>query len=312
MTPIIIDTDPGHDDAIAILMALAYPERLSLLGLTTVAGNQTVDKITLNALKILSYFDRRVPVAEGASAPRRRELVTGGFAHGESGLDGPALPPPSFAKEKEGACVFLARTLCGSVDPVTIVAIGPLTNIAELIEKRPEAAAKIGLVSLMGGGTRKGNITPAAEFNIYVDPDAARIVYNSGLPIVMSGLDVTEKALIWDDEVEALRKRGGKASVFVAELLDFYSRYSKRYGIVGSALHDPCAIAYLLAPELFQYEELHVDIETEGELTRGMTLADRRTGFSKAPNVRVLSGVDRDGLVALLFDALARLDASLA
>ncbi len=308
----IIDTDPGHDDAMAILMALAYPEKLSLLGLTTVAGNQTIDKVTLNTLKILSYVRRPLPVAEGAPAPLRRELVTGGFAHGASGLDGPVLPPPTFGKEGVGAREFLRQSIGNSQVPVTIVAIGPLTNIADFIESSPEIAGKIERISLMGGGVSKGNITPAAEFNIYVDPDAARIVFNAGRPIVMSGLDVTEKALIYESEVEALRGRGGRASVFVAELLDFYSRYSKRFGIAGSALHDPCAVAYLLAPELFTYEDLHVDVEVDGLITRGMTVADRRKGFSKAPNVRVLMGVDREGLVALLFEALRRLDRSLA
>lgn len=312
MRPIIIDTDPGHDDAMAILMALAYPEKLELRGITTVAGNQTIDKVTANAIKILSLAGRRVPVAAGAPAPMRRKLETGGFAHGSSGLDGPELPPPAFAPEPCGARDFLIRALAETEDPLTIVAIGPLTNLGEVLVARPELAERIGLISLMGGGTRGGNMTAAAEFNIYVDPDAARLVFNSGRPIAMSGLDVTDRALILDEEWETLRRRGGRASVFVAELLDFYSQYSKRLGIGGSALHDPCAVAYLLEPGLFTYEELSIDVETEGEITRGMTVADRRRGQAKPPNVRVLTGVDRSGLVALLGEALERLDRELA
>jgi pyrimidine-specific ribonucleoside hydrolase len=311
MRPIIIDTDPGHDDAMAILMALAYPEKLELRGLTTVAGNQTIDKVTANAIKILSLAKRRVPVAAGAGAPLRRPLETGGFAHGSSGLDGPELPPPAFAPEPFGAHEFLCRALAESAEPLTIVAIGPLTNPARIISERPDLAEKIALVSLMGGGVGGGNMTAAAEFNIYVDPDAARILFNSGRPVVMSGLDVTEKALIYEEEWEALRRRGGRASAFVAELLDFYSLYSKRLGIPGSALHDPCAVAYLLEPGLFSYEDLSVDVETEGLITRGMTLADRRKGQSKSPNVRVLTDLDRGGLVALLSEALERLDRKL-
>ncbi len=310
MTPIVIDTDPGHDDAIAILMALANPDQCSVQGLTTVAGNQTVEKVTANALSILALVHRGVPVAAGAAAPLRRALVTGGFAHGSTGLDGPALPAPERSVEPLPAVEFLFRLLRDAAEPVTLVALAPLTNIAQLLHAYPEIRSKIARISLMGGGINGGNMTMAAEFNFYVDPDAARIVFASGIPIVMSGLDVTEKALIHHEEVERLRARGG-ASRFVAELLDFYSGYSRRQGAIASPLHDPCAVAWILEPGLFAFTDYFVDIETEGEITRGMSVADRRRAPGKPPNARVLVDVNREGLMRLLFDSLARLDAEI-
>lgn len=305
--PIIIDCDPGHDDAIAILLALAHPEELKLLGVTTVGGNQLLDKITDNALKLLSFMDADIPLAKGAAGPLLGKLVTGAEAHGESGMDGPVLPPSRFKPVEQGAVAFMLELLQASEEPVTLVPLAPLTNIALLLTAYPEIKSKIERISLMGGGLAYGNVTRTAEFNIYVDPEAARIVFESGIPITMSGLDVTDKAAIFEDEVEALKGRG-PVSHLVGELLEFYGIYGKKMGFDGSALHDPCAVAALLRPELFQSEQLYVTVETEGRLTRGMTVADRRKKPDQAPNAEVLLDVDRVAFIRFLFDALEKLD----
>lgn len=306
-TPILIDCDPGHDDAIAILLALAHPEQLDIRGITTVGGNQILDKITDNALKILSFVNADIPVAKGAAQPLLGKLVTGEEAHGESGMDGPALPASKFKPVEQGAVEFMLDIIRSSEEKITLVPTAPLTNIALLITAYPEVKERIEKISLMGGGLAYGNVTRTAEFNIYVDPEAARIVFESGIPIVMSGLDVTDKAAIFEEEIEELKTRG-QVSVMVGELLDFYSIYGKKMGFVGNALHDPCAIAWLLHPELFQSEHLYVTVETEGKLTRGMTVADRRKKPDEPANTEVLLGVDREAFIKLLFDSLDRLD----
>lgn len=309
-TPIIIDYDPGHDDAIAILLALAHPGELDIRGITTVGGNQILDKITDNALKILSFVNADIPVAKGAAAPLLGKLVTGEEAHGESGMDGPALPASKFKPVEQGAVEFMLEIIRASEEKITLVPTAPLTNIALLITAYPEVKERIEKISLMGGGLAYGNVTLTAEFNIYVDPEAARIVFESGIPIVMSGLDVTDKAAIFEEEIQELKTRG-PVSVMVGELLDFYSIYGKKMGFVGNALHDPCAIAWLLHPELFESEHLYVTVETEGKLTRGMTVADRRKKPEQPANTEVLLGVDREAFIKLLFDSLDRLDRQL-
>ncbi|KUP23288.1 nucleoside hydrolase [Paenibacillus sp. DMB5] len=308
--PIIIDCDPGHDDAIAILLALAHPEELEIRGITTVGGNQILDKITDNALKVLSFVNADIPVAKGAKGPLFGKLVTGEEAHGESGMDGPVLPASMFKPVDQGAVEFMLEIIRASEEPITLVPMAPLTNIALLITAYPEVKDKIKEISLMGGGLAYGNVTSTAEFNIFVDPEAARIVYESGIPIVMSGLDVTDKAAIFEEEILELKQKG-PVSVMVGELLDFYSIYGKKMGYVGNALHDPCAVAWLVHPELFQSEHLYVTVETEGKLTRGMTVADRRKKPDRQPNVQVLTGVDREAFMKLLFDSLDRLDREL-
>ena len=309
-TPIIIDCDPGHDDAIAILLALAHPEQLDIRGITTVGGNQILDKITDNALKVLSFVDADIPVAKGAVGPLLGKLVTGEEAHGESGMDGPSLPASKFKPVQQGAVEFMLDIIRASEEKITLVPMAPLTNIALLITSYPEVKDRIEKISLMGGGLAYGNVTRTAEFNIYVDPEAARIVYESGIPIVMSGLDVTDQAAIFEEEILELKQRG-PVSVMVGELLDFYSIYGKKMGFVGNALHDPCAVAWLLQPELFVSEQLHVTVETEGKLTRGMTVADRRKKPDQAANTEVLVGVDREAFMKLLFDSLELLDRKL-
>jgi pyrimidine-specific ribonucleoside hydrolase len=309
-TPIIIDCDPGHDDAIAILLALANPEKLELRGITTVGGNQILDKITENALKVISFVNADIPVAKGAAGPLFGKLVTGEEAHGESGMDGPLLPPSKFRPVEQGAVEFMLDIIRSSEEKITLVPMAPLTNIALLITAYPEIKERIEKISLMGGGISYGNVTSTAEFNIYVDPEAARIVFESGIPITMSGLDVTDKAAIFEDEILALKERG-PVSTMVGELLDFYSIYGKKMGYVGSALHDPCAVAWLLHPELFESEHLYVTVETEGKLTRGMTVADKRKKMDRPANVEVLVGVDREAFMKLIFDSLAKLDQEL-
>ncbi|MEK5181900.1 nucleoside hydrolase [Paenibacillus odorifer] len=309
-TPIIIDCDPGHDDAIAILLAIANSEKLDLRGITTVGGNQILDKITDNALKVISFVNADIPVAKGAAGPLFGKLVTGEEAHGESGMDGPLLPPSKFRPVEQGAVEFMLDIIRSSEEKITLVPMAPLTNIALLITAYPEIKDRIEKISLMGGGISYGNVTSTAEFNIYVDPEAARIVFESGIPIIMSGLDVTDKAAIFEDEILALKERG-PVSTMVGELLDFYSIYGKKMGYVGSALHDPCAVAWLLHPELFEFEHLYVTVETEGKLTRGMTVADRRKKTDRPANVQVLVGVDREAFMKLIFDSLEKLDQEL-
>ncbi|WMM24568.1 nucleoside hydrolase [Tissierella sp. MB52-C2] len=307
MRNIIIDCDPGHDDAIAILMALANKDKLNILGITTVGGNQLLDKVTNNTLKILSFLNEDIPVAVGEAYPLTREIHTGADAHGISGMDGPVLPEPKYSIVDTHAVRFMYEKIKDSKEKVTLVPIGPLTNIALLLRSFPEIKEKIDLICLMGGGIYTGNRTSSAEFNIYVDPEAAKIVFNSGIDIVMAGLDVTNKAMIMEDERKELKAKG-KVSNFVAELLDFYSIASKKFGFEGSPLHDPCAIGYLLRPDLFEGKKYHVDIETQGDITRGMTLADIRPVPAKEPNVLVLLDINRKEFVEYMCDCLTKLD----
>lgn len=311
MIPLIIDTDPGHDDALAILLASAFPEVFRILAITTVGGNQTIEKVTRNALSVVEFLRLKVPVARGASGPLLGKLLTSAQGHGESGMDGPQLPEPKTGVVAEGAVALMARLVSQSPEPVTLVAIGPLTNVALLVSAFPELKPNIKQISLMGGALAVGNATATAEFNILVDPEAAQIVFLSGIPIVMSGLDVTHKAYMTDGEIERLHK-GGKASVLAGELLDFYAKAGKTFGFVNSALHDPCAVACLIDPELFQSRQCHVEVETRGALTRGMTVADLRPLPEGRANVKVLTDVNRESFLALMGEALRRWDAALA
>jgi inosine-uridine nucleoside N-ribohydrolase len=299
-TPILLDCDPGHDDAIALLLALASPE-LDLLGVTTVAGNQTLEKTTANALRVLEAVGRGdVPVAAGADRPLARDLFVGGYVHGESGLDGPVLPPPEGAPVGQHAVDFLAERILGSDRPVTLVPVGPLTNVALLLARHPAAAANLERIVLMGGAIAEGNVTPAAEFNIYVDPEAAWRVFRSGLPVTMIGLDVTHKALMVDAHAERLRG-AGETGRFVAELYDFFVQYHRRtYGHEGAPIHDAVAVAQVLRPGIVETLPRHVDVDCESQLCRGRTVVDlwRRTG--EEPNADVGVGIDADGFLELL------------
>lgn len=314
--PVIIDCDPGHDDAMAILWALASPQ-IKVLAVTTVAGNQTIEKVTNNAIKVLTKARRLdIPVAMGAKQPLIRKLVVGGeVVHGSSGLEGPVLPECGFEPSKLTALELLIRTIEESEEKVTLVPIGPLTNIATLLIVRPDLKKKIERLSIMGGGAYMGNWTPAAEYNIWADPEAAKVVFNSGLPIIMSGLDVTHKAYITREENEVLRAQGNELSVFAAELIDYFSRYHYEVeGFPGCTMHDPTAIAVLLHPEIFTGITCNVDVEVSGELTTGMTVVDtigykeKIFGEKVEKNTYVLFQVDRQKYVEYFFEAMKALD----
>jgi inosine-uridine nucleoside N-ribohydrolase len=299
-TPIVLDCDPGHDDAIALLLALASPE-LELRAVTTVAGNQTVAKTTANALRVLELAGRtEIPVARGADRPLVRTLRVAAEVHGETGLDGPELPQPTTAPAAGHAVEVLAEFVHGAV----LVATGPLTNVALLLAQHPEARPES--IVLMGGAIAEGNVTPAAEFNVWADPEAARRVFASGLDLTMVGLDVTHSALVTDAHAERLRA-GGRIPRVVAELLDFYGAFHDRvYHQGGSPIHDAVAVAQVIRPELLETPLLNVEIETESELCRGRTVVDlwRRTG--REANARVATEIDSEAFLELL---LGRLEA---
>lgn len=305
---IIIDCDPGHDDAIALILALASPE-LNVAAVTTCAGNQTPDKTLRNALRILTLLKRQdIPVAGGVLKPLLRELIIADNVHGESGLDGPSLPDPDFAPQADNAVELMARILRTSPHPVTIVATGPLTNVALLLAGHGALAAKIERIVIMGGAVMLGNWTAAAEFNIFVDPEAADRVFKSGIPITMAGLDVTHQAQVMDEDIDRIRQLNNPVADVVAGLLDFFMLYHRqeRWGFQGAPLHDPCTIAWLLAPELFTSIERWVGIETRGEYTQGMTVVDYYQLTDNVPNAEVLMGIDRKGFIDLLVERVAR------
>lgn len=307
MKNIVIDCDPGHDDAIAILTAFANPDKINILGISTVGGNQTLEKVTRNAKNILSFLHADIPLAAGQEGPLVKTLSTGAGAHGESGMDGPCFGGGDYPVESENAVTFLREKIMGCKEKVVIAALAPLTNIALLFKAFPEIKEKVECISMMGGGIRHGNCSALAEFNIYVDPEAAHMVFHSGIPIVMAGLDVTEKACITRREIEGLKDKG-RVSRLVYELLEFYNRSGRQFGFIDSPLHDLCAVEYLLKPELFHGRSCYVDVVTDEGAARGLTFADERLASDKEKNVLVLEDVDRDGFVDVLMEALRALD----
>jgi inosine-uridine nucleoside N-ribohydrolase len=300
-TPILLDCDPGHDDAIALLLALGSPE-VELRGVTTVAGNQTLEKTTANAIRVLELAGRGdVPVAAGSPRPLVRELHVASNVHGETGLDGPDLPPAQAEASGQHAVDFLAERLEGA----TVVATGPLTNVALLLVRYPEARPE--RIVLMGGAIAEGNVTPAAEFNIWADPEAAARVFGSGLDVTMVGLDVTHRALVTPGHAEELR-RAGRIGKAVAELLDFYGVFHREvYRFDGSPVHDAVAVAHVIDPALLELERLNARVDCESALCRGRTVVDvwRRTGLE--PNAHVAVGIDSERFLALLLERLSRL-----
>ena len=311
--PIILDCDPGHDDAIALILALASPE-LDLKAVTTSAGNQTPEKTLRNALRTLTLLQRNdIPVAGGAVKPLMRELIIADNVHGESGLDGPELPEPNFAPQQCNAVELIAKTLRESKEPMTIVATGPLTNIALLLTSHAELKPKIARIVIMGGAAGLGNWTPAAEFNIYVDPEAAEIVFQSGLPIVMAGLDVTHRAQIMSEDIERFRQLDNPVAAVVADLLDFFMEYHKqeKWGFQGAPLHDPCTIAWLIKPSMFTCVERWVGVETQGKYTQGMTVVEYYSLTNNAPNTTVMMDIDRQAFVDLLVERVGTAYANL-
>jgi inosine-uridine nucleoside N-ribohydrolase len=299
---IVLDCDPGHDDAIALLLALASPE-VELLGVTTVAGNQTLEKTTANAIRVLDFVGRDdIPVAAGADRPLVRERQVASHVHGETGLDGPDLPPPQREPLDEHAVEFLARHVGGA----TLVAVGPLTNVALLLARHPETRPD--RIVLMGGAIGLGNITPAAEFNIWEDPEAAARVFESGIEVTMIGLDVTHQALLMSEHAERLRGTG-RTGRMVAELFDFFHGYHRRvYGLDGSPIHDAVALAYVFRPELVRTEHRNVVVDTGPELSRGRTYVDLWRRTERPPNARVGVDIDGAGFIDLLFERLPTLD----
>jgi inosine-uridine nucleoside N-ribohydrolase len=302
---VVVDCDPGHDDAIALLLALASPD-IELVGVTTVAGNQTVAKSTANAIRVLAAVGRDdVPVASGASRPLMRAAAAVAHGHGESGLDGPELPPARRAPDARHAVDFIA----GAADtaPLTLVAIGPLTNVALLLARHPEAAEGIERIVLMGGAIAEGNVTPAAEFNVWADPEAAARVFDSGLDVTMVGLDVTHRALVLDEHREALRTASA-AGRLSAELLDFYGVFHREvFGFPGSPIHDAVAVAHVVAPGLVETARHHVAVDCQSELCRGRTVVDVWRRTANEPNVHVAVGIDADAFRELLIARLGAL-----
>lgn len=304
--PILLDGDPGHDDAIAWTLANANRDKLDIRAVTSVCGNQTIEKTTYNTLRILTLIGLRVPVAKGPSKPFNANPIIAPVVHGKSGLDGPALPEPAFHELDCGAAELMARVLRESPEPVTLVPTGPLTNVAALLLAHPELKSKIKQISLMGGGILKGNWTPAAEFNILVDPEAARLVYDSGLPILMAGLDVTEKALVYPSDFDRIRAVGNKVAVTVADWLKFFYQFHYSMGYPGAPIHDAVAVTALIHPEILHFcDPMYVCVETHGDYCRGCTLGDPHGAFGREANVRVIDGVDREAFVDMLIEAVS-------
>jgi len=307
MTPIIIDCDPGQDDAVALMLALGSPE-IEVLGVTTVAGNVPLAVTSANARRIVEFAGRPdAPVFGGCDRPLRRPQPSAADIHGESGLDGLDLPPPGLALRQQHAVDFIIET-CRRREGITLCTLGPLTNIATALARAPDLARRVARIVAMGGARRTGNITPVAEFNIHADPDAAAVVLGCGAPMVLIGLDLTHQVLVTPARLAALRARGGRGGAAAASLCDFPQRYRpERYGGPGLPLHDPCVIAYVLTPELFSGKACAVAVETESELTLGQTVIDWWGRTERPANALVLEAIDADGFFALLIERLARL-----
>lgn len=301
---IIIDCDPGHDDAIAILLAGAS-EKIDLVAITTVAGNAEVEKTTVNALKVCEIAGLHdVPVARGSDRPLVRKRETSPEIHGDSGMDGPQLPNPSKQIVSEHAIDLIIQKVMESDGDITLVPVGPLTNIAAAMHKEPAIIPKIEEIVIMGGAMF-GNKTPAAEFNIYVDAEAAKVVFESGVPLTMVGLELTHQAMATTEIMERFSKVGNEVSSFVVELLKFFKgTYEEVFGFPGAPIHDACAVAYCIDPTVFTAKKLRVDIETKGEFTYGMTVVDVLGVTGREPNVNVAETLDNEKFWSMLEEAL--------
>ena len=308
---VIIDTDPGQDDAVAILLALASPDEIDLLGVVAVAGNVPLPLTQKNSRIICELAGRPdMPVFAGCDAPMSRKLVTAEHVHGKTGLDGPQLPEPTMPLQDKHGVDFIIDTLRSEpAGTVTLVPIGPLTNIAVAFDRAPDIIERVQEIVLMGGAYFEvGNITPAAEFNIYVDPEAAEIVFKSGVKLTVMPLDVTHKALTSAEWINDIKALGTEVGRMVVEWTDFFERFdTEKYGSKGAPLHDPCTIAYLIQPDLFEGRFINVEIETKSELTLGMTVADWWRVSGRAENAMFMGSVDAKGFFVLLTERLARL-----
>ena len=308
---IIIDTDPGQDDAVAILLAFASPEDIDVLGITTVAGNVPLALTSRNARIICELAGRcDALVFAGCDAPLQRKLVTAEHVHGKTGLDGPQMDAPTMPLQSQHAVDFIIDALRAEPSgTVTLCPLGPLTNIATAFQKAPDIIPRVQEIVLMGGAYFEvGNITPAAEFNIYVDPEAAKIVFTAGCKLTVMPLDVTHKALTTRDRIDTFRAMGTKVGDMVAAWTDFFERFDmEKYGSEGAPLHDPCVIAYLIRPELFTGRLINVEIETQSDLTLGMTVADWWGVTNRPKNALFIGAIAAEGFYALLAERLARL-----
>ena len=307
--PVVIDCDPGQDDALMLMLALAAPE-LDILGITAVAGNVPLALTQRNARLICELAGRpEARVHAGCARPMVRELVTAEYVHGKSGIDGVDIREPALPLQGQHAVAFLIDTLDAAAGSITLVATGPLTNLATAFVERPEIVGKVAEIVLMGGGFREGgNTTPAAEFNIYVDPDAAHIVFECGRPITVMSLDVTHQAMTTPARLRRIAAIGTPVAAAAHAMLQFYDRHDiEKYGSDGAPLHDPLTIAFLLRPELFAGKPVHVAVETRSELTMGATVVDYWGVTGKAPNAIWMHAIDADGFYDLLIERLARL-----
>ncbi len=307
---IIIDCDPGHDDAIAFLVALANPEYFNILGITTICGNSTIENTTRNALQLVEFFNEDIDVAKGYEHPLLRKVQTAAFVHGESGMAGPVLAEPKKQVDKRHAIEFLKDTISQSEENVTLITLGPLTNIGIFLKTYPELKEKIDCIALMGGSIYGGNILAKAEFNIFQDPEAAKMVFDSGIKIIMAPTEACDEGGVLFTEVEKF-KEGGRASKLAYDLFEYYGQYCTKNGWNKTVIYDMTPIIYLMHPEYFETEEMRVDIECGGEYTRGMTVCDFRGGahIGKCDDPKtVLTHTDREKFVQVLFDALKYLD----
>jgi len=301
-----LDGDPGHDDAIAWVLAFSRDE-LDIRGVVSVSGNAPIQRTTQNMLQIITLLGALdTPLAQGAGRPIISEPITAPSVHGVSGLDGPTLPEPKVTLSDLEGTALMAKLLRESDTSITLVPTGPLTNIATLLVAHPELKNKIAAISMMGGGMLKGNWTPAAEFNILADPESAKIVFESGIPLTMAGLDVTEKAFLTTDDFDRIRRVGNKVSSITADWLEFFHKFHIRHGHPGAPVHDPVAIVALVKPEILESRDLFVQVETTGEFCRGATIGDFLETTGKKPNAKVIMGIDRDAFVDLIVEATAK------
>ncbi|MCF0048915.1 nucleoside hydrolase [Dyadobacter sp. LJ53] len=306
---LIIDCDPGHDDALMLMLAVGC-DLFDIKAITVSAGNQTQEKTLSNALKILTLIEADIPVYRGAEKPLFRDLIVADYAHGETGLNAPSLPVVTREPAQGSAIEAIAKIVKEANEGVTIVPTGPLTNIATFLLAYPDLKNRIDRISLMGGGIFRGNMTPLAEFNIYCDPEAAAIVFNSGIPITMCGLDVTHKALVYQKDIDHFRAIGNKSGNAAADLMDFFSVYYREHHTElegGAALHDPCAIAWLINPSVFATKPCYVDVETKGELTTGATVVDFYNTLQRKPNTEVADNINREAYMEMIYQAVKRL-----
>ncbi len=305
--PVILDGDPGHDDAIGWVLAATCPE-FDIKAITTVAGNQTLEKVTYNARRIAALLHLDIEVAKGRNKPLCGDLIIAPNFHGETGLDGPALPEPHMPLSNLSAIEMMAKVLRESEEKVTIITTGAQTNVAALLLAHPELKEKIELISTMGGGLRNGNWTSGAEFNILVDPEAAYVVAHSGLPLQMCGLDVTERALVYPEDWERIRALNNPVAKVVAEWFDFFFIHVKSLGWAGATTHDPCAVMSIVHPEIFDIRDYYVDIELQGKYCRGATVADYNGSTGNKPNFRCVVDLDRQKFVDYLVEACSKFE----